>query len=248
MIKEIAQHRSIRKYKPDAIPQNILDEILSAAIRASNTGNMQLYSIIVTTDKQVKRALMPCHFGQPMVEQAPVVMTFCADINRFDKWCRLRGAEPAYDNFMWFLNASTDALLASANASLQAEAYGLGICYLGTTVYNAGKICEVLDLPLGVIPITTVVMGYPEQLPELTDRLPIDAVVHYDKYTDYSDEKIDELWAEKESSALTAQLLEQNSLPNLAQIFTLRRYTKEDNLRISVEYLELLKKQGFFNQ
>lgn len=248
MIKEIALHRSIRKYKTDAIAPDVLHEIITAATRASNTGNMQLYSIVVTTDSEVKHALSPCHFGQAMVEQAPVVMTFCADINRFDHWCRLRDAEPAYDNFMWFVNAATDALLASANAAIEAESHGLGICYLGTTVYNARKICEVLDLPAGVIPVTTIVMGYPEHMPELTDRLPVEAVVHYDRYNDYTDAKIDELWAEKEASQLTAQLLEQNSLPNLAQIFTKRRYTKEDNIPVSRAYLELLKEQGFFNQ
>ena len=248
MIKEIAFHRSIRKYKTDAIAPEVMNEILAAATRASNTGNMQLYSIVMTTDDEVKRALSPCHFGQPMVEQAPVVMTFCADINRFSHWCRLRDAEPAYDNFMWFLNAATDALLASENAALEAESHGLGICYLCTTVYNARKICDVLNLPRGVVPVTTVVMGYPDQTPELTDRLPVEAVVHYDRYSDYTDEEIDRLWAEKEASELTAQLLEQNSLPNLARIFTEKRYTKKDNIPVSKAYLELLVEQGFFNQ
>jgi len=248
MISEIASHRSIRKYKSDAVEQGVLDEILTAASRASNTGNMQLYSIVVTTDERIKNALCECHFSQEMVRQAPVIMTFCADINRFGHWCRLRDAEPAYDNFMWFMNAATDALLASSNAALQAENLGLGICYLGTTIYNAKKICEVLDLPEGVVPVTTVVMGYPEHIPELTDRLPLEAVVHREKYSDYTDEKINGLWAEKEASQLTAQLLEQNSLPNLARIFTERRYTKKDNIPVSIAYLDLLREQGFFNQ
>lgn len=247
MIPEIARHRSVRSYKTDAVPQDVLDDILEAAARASNTGNMQLYSIIVSTSAEVRQALLPCHFGQPMVQQAPVVMTFCADINRFGKWCRQRDAEPGYDNFMWFLNAATDALLASANAATQAEHHGLGICYLGTTLYNASAICEVLNLPKGVIPVTTIVMGYPEQVPELTDRLPVEAVVHCDRYKDYTAEKIDELWADREAGELTAQLLEQNSLPNLAQIFTLRRYPKEQNVSVSKQYLELLEAQGFFN-
>ncbi len=248
MINEIARHRSVRKYKSDAIPQTVLDEILAAATRASNTGNMQLYSIVVTTDAAIKDELCGCHFSQEMVRRAPVVMTFCADINRFGHWCRLRDAEPAYDNFMWFLNAATDALLASSNAALQAENHGLGICYLGTTIYNAKKICGVLGLPEGVIPVTTVVMGYPDEAPELTDRLPVEAVVHREKYSDYSDGQINELWAEKEASQLTALLLEQNSLPNLARIFTERRYTKKDNIPVSIAYLDLLREQGFFNQ
>ena len=60
--------------------------------------NMQLYSVIVTRDKQMKERLAPAHFNQPMVTGAPVVLTFCADFNRFSKWCRERKAVPGYDN------------------------------------------------------------------------------------------------------------------------------------------------------
>ena len=77
---------------------------------------------------------------------------------------------------------------------------GLGICYLGTTIYTAGMIAEILELPKGVIPVTTIVLGYPDESPELTDRLPLEAVVHYEKYTDYTAAEIDELWADQASA------------------------------------------------
>ena len=153
----------------------------------------------------------------------------------------------AFDIFAWFLNASTDALLAAQNLCVEAEMNGLGICYLGTTIYTAGMIAEILELPKGVIPVTTIVLGYPDESPELTDRLPLEAVVHYEKYTDYTAAEIDELWAEREESELTKRLLEENGLPNLAQIFTQRRYVREDNLSISNSYFALLKEKGFFN-
>ncbi len=248
MIREIAGHRSVRKYLPDPIPAQALDEILLAATRASNTGNMQLYSLVVTTDGALKDALSPCHFNQPMVRQAPVVVTVCADINRFEKWCRQRGAEPHYDNFAWFVNALTDAILASQNLALEAEAQGLGICFLGTTIYTADKIAEVLRLPRRVVPVTTVVMGYPDGTSELTDRLPLEAVVHRETYRDYTPGDIDRLWSEKESSELTARLVQENGLPNLARIFTDRRYKGEDNLHFSRKFFEIIRSQGFFNQ
>ena len=141
----------------------------------------------------------------------------------------------------------TDALLAAQNLCVEAEMNGLGICYLGTTIYTAGMIAEILELPKGVIPVTTIVLGYPDESPELTDRLPLEAVVHYEKYTDYTAAEIDELWAEREESELTKRLLEENGLPNLAQIFTQRRYVREDNLSISNSYFALLKEKGFFN-
>ena len=180
------KHRSIRKFLPTPIPEEVLQECLEAASRASTCGNMQLYSLVVTRDRALREQFAPCHFNQPMVCEAPCVVTVCADVHRFTMWCEQRDAEPAYDNFAWFLNASTDALLAAQNLCIEAEMHGLGICYLGTTIYTAGDISRILELPKGVIPLTTVVMGYPDEAPELTDRLPLEAVVHYEKYTDYT--------------------------------------------------------------
>ena len=163
MIKEIANHRSIRKYKSSPIDEEVLSDILHSAARASTCGNMQLYSLVVTLDARVRAELAPCHFNQAMVTEAPCVVTVCADVHRFSKWCEQRDADPAYDNFAWFLNASTDALLAAQNLCVEAEMHGLGICYLGTTIYTAGDISQILELPKGVIPLTTVVLGYPDE-------------------------------------------------------------------------------------
>lgn len=248
MIKTIFEHRSVRSYKPDPVDEALLQRILEAGTRASNTGNMQIYSIIVTTDPQIREQLSPCHFGQPMVTQAPIVLTFCVDVRRFSLWCRLRGADPQYDNFVWFVNGVIDTILASQNVCLEAESEGLGICYLGTTTYNADRIAEVLALPEGVIPVTTVTMGYPDKLPPPTDRLPLEGVIHRERYHDYTPEAIDAIWADKEASEETAGLLQANDLPNLARIFTERRYKGEDNRLFSRKYFEMLKKQGFFNQ
>lgn len=248
MINEIANHRSVRFYKPEAIPQQVMNEVLSAASRASTVGNMQLYSIIVTTSSELLAQLAPLHFNQPAAVTAPALLTFCADVNRFGKWCEARGAEPGYDNFCWFMNASTDALLASQNACLEAEAQGLGICYLGTTLYNAGEIASVLKLPRGVMPVMTVSMGYAQHTPPLTERLPLEAVVHRDTYHDYDPQGLEELWREREASEETRDLIEENRLPNLARIFTDKRYPKRDNLLFSRKYFDELVKQGFFNQ
>lgn len=245
MITEIATHRSVRQYLSKAIPEEVLTRILEAGTRASNTGNMQVYSLIVTTDSALKAELAPCHFNQPMVEQAPVLITFCADVNRFSQWCRQRGAEPDYENFAWFVNGTIDATLASGNVALAAEHEGLGICYLGTTTYNAAQIAKILELPQGVIPVTTLVVGYPAVESPLTDRLPLEAVIHRERYESYTPERIDALWAEKEGSELTEKLLQENDLPNLAQIFTERRYKASDNQHFSSEYLTALQEQGF---
>ncbi len=246
-IKTIMEHRSIRKYKNKPIEEDVLNQVLEAAFRASTTGNMQVYSIIVTRDEENKKKLWEMHFKQDMVLQAPVLLTFCADFNRFNKWCELRNAKPGYDNFLSFTTASIDAIIAAQNAVIAAEANGLGICYLGTTTYMADKIIDFLNCPKGVVPITTLTLGYPDEIPELVDRLPYEGIVHHEKYGEFSKDDIDNIYKEKESLKLTADLIEENKLENLAQIFTEKRYTKKDNIHFSNALLNVLKKQGFMN-
>ena len=245
MIDILKNHRTIRKYKTDSVDDQVLNDILEAGVRASTTGNMQVYSIVVTRDEAKKEQLAPCHFNQPMLKQAPVTLTFCADFNRFNLWCRQSGAEPGYDNFLSFVTAAIDALLVAQNVCVAAEAKGLGICYIGTTTYLADKIIEVLELPKGVVPITTVTLGYPDEKPEQVDRLPLEAVVHQETYKGYSSEMIKELYAEKENLSENRAFVKENGKESLAQVFTDVRYKKADNEHFSSVLLEVLKKQGF---
>jgi nitroreductase len=246
-MQTLLEHRTIRKYKSQPIEDNILNQILEAGFRASTTGNMQVYSIIITKDEKRKEEMFKFHFGQAMVKQAPVLLTFCADFNRFNKWCEQRNAEPGYDNFLSFMTAAIDALLVAQNVTIAAESYGLGICYLGTTTYMADKIIEFLKCPKGVVPITTLVVGYPDENPELVDRLPYKGIVHNEFYEDYSEQDIDEIYREKEALPLTKKLLEENQLENLAQIFTKNRYTKKDNVYFSQSFLKVIEEAGFMN-
>jgi FMN reductase (NADPH) len=245
MNSSLFTHRSIRKYKPDPVPAGVLDSVLNAASRASTTGNMQVYSMVVTSEAQIREQLWDVHFKQNMVLQAPVIITFCADFNRFNKWCELRKAEPGFDNFLSFFTAAIDALLASQNAAIEAENQGLGICYLGTTTYNAPEISEILKLPSGVVPVTTLVLGYPDENPPLTDRLPMEAVVHREIYNDFTADSISQIYFSRENSEFSKELLRINEKETLAQIYTDKRYTKKDNEFFSTKYLEFIKKQGF---
>lgn len=245
MINTIFNHRTIRNYKEDLISDNILTHVLEAGSRASTTGNMQVYSMVVTTKKALKDKLWEMHFKQDMVKQAPVIITFCADFNRFNKWCEQRKAVPGYNNYLSFFTAAIDALLVAQNVALAAESKGLGICYLGTTTYMAKEISDLLKLPKGVVPVTTLVLGYPEEIPDLTERLPMEAVVHRDVYHDYTPKNIDRIYKERDASEETKSLLEENQKETLAQIFTDNRYTKKDNEFFSEKFLQFIRKQGF---
>lgn len=244
-MESIKNRRTIRKYQSKDIPAELLNSLLEESFRASTMGNMQLYSVVVTRDQEMKAKLAPAHFNQPMVTSAPVVLTFCADFNRFSKWCRQRKAEPGYDNPISFLNAATDALLVTQNFCTLAEENGLGICYLGTTIYNPDQIVEVLELPELVMPVATITVGYPDECPEQPDRLPLAGIVHEETYHDYTPEMIDEIYAYKESLPENKHFVEINHTETLAQIFTDIRYKKSDNELMSETLRRTLKKQGF---
>ncbi len=248
MLDTLLHHRSIRKYTTEDLTDKMLNKILEAGCRASTTGNMQVYSIVVNRDTEMKRRLAGCHFNQPMVENAPVVLTFCADFNRFNKWCRQSNADPGYDNFLSFFTAAIDALLVAQNVCVAAESEGLGICYLGTTTYLAGKIIDVLQLPTGVVPVTTVTLGWPGEDPPQLDRLPMQAIVHKETYQDYSPSEIVKYYSTKEALPENLQFVEENNKETLSQVFTEVRYKKSDSIVFSKMLLEVLNQQGFMNQ
>ncbi len=241
----VKQRRTIRKYQKRDIEPNLLNTLLDTSARASTMGNLQLYSVIVTRDPDMKAKLAPAHFNQPMVTQAPVLLTFCADFRRTSIWCEHRKAEPGYDNFLSFLNASIDTLLYAQTFCTLAEEQGLGICYLGTTIYRPDLLIDILHLPRLVMPVATVSVGWPDEHPEQPDRLPREAFVHEETYHDYTAEDIDRLYALKESLPENRHFVEINHKETLAQIFTDIRYTRADNEAMSATCLATLKRQGF---
>jgi nitroreductase len=244
----LLNRRTIRKYSEKSVDDTLLKNILNAGCRTSTTGNMQVYSIIIVRDKRKKQELAPLHFNQKMIIEAPVVLTFCADFNRFNKWCENRRAEPGYDNFLSFMTAAIDALLVAQTVCIAAEAKGLGICYLGTTTYMANGIIDVLKLPKGVVPLTTVTLGWPAEEPEQVDRLPLEAIIHDETYKDYSEADINCYYYGKEERSDSKKFVVENKKETLAQVFTDVRYKKADNVHFSKIFLQVLKDQGFMMQ
>ena len=244
-MKNINTRRSIRKYSDREVSNELLDRLLAEASRTQTMGNMQLYSVVVTRSADMKAKLAPAHFNQPMVTEAPVVLTVCADFNRASSWCRCRKAEPGYDNFLSFINAATDALLFTQTFCNLAEEEGLGLCFLGTTVYMPQMIIDALQLPRLVMPVATITLGWPDENPPLTDRLPLGAIVHDETYHDYSPADIDRYYGPKEELEENKEFVRINNKETLAQIFTDIRYTKKDNEAMSAGMMEALRRQGF---
>lgn len=236
---------TIREFQKKEISKELLDNIIAGSVHAPTTGNMQLYSIIITQEPQNIAKLSPSHFNQPASKNAQALITFCIDFNRFEKWCNLRDAKPYYRNFQSFIAAALDATIVAQQFCTIAEQEGLGVCYLGTTTYNASSISELLNLPELVVPLITLAIGYPQQEMKATERLPVEAVTHSEQYQDYNSNDINRLYTPKELLEENQKFVEENNKETLAQVFTDIRYNKENNELFSKLYLEFIKNKGF---
>ena len=246
-MKNLLTRRTIRQYSDQIVSEELLNRLLNEATRTQTMGNLQLYSVVVTRDADMKQRLAPAHFNQPMVTQAPVVLTICADFNRTSQWARCRKAEPGYDNVLSFLNAAIDALLYTQTLCNLMDEEGLGYCFLGTTVYQPQQIIDILQLPKLVMPVATLTVGWPAEEPALSDRLPFQSVVHQETYRDYTPKDIDSYYSYKEQLPENQEFVRINQKETLAQVFTDLRYTKKDNEAMSATLLDTLRKQGFLD-
>ena len=140
-----------------------------------------------------------------------------------------------------------DATIVAQQFSVIAEMVGIGTCILGTTTYNANEIGELLSLPSRVVPVLSLAIGYmrDDEPDSPTERLPVDAVLHYGKYSDYNDNDIDRLYAEKENLPENVEFVKENGKKSLAQVFTDVRYPKSNNEIFSTKFIEYIIKQGY---
>lgn len=244
-MKNLSTRRTIRQYSNKEVSQELLNRLLSEASRTQTMGNLQLYSVVVTRSEEMKQRLAPAHFNQPMVTQAPVILTICADFNRTSTWAHCRKAEPGYDNFLSFINAATDALLYTQTLCNLMDEEGLGYCYLGTTVYMPQQIIDILELPRLTMPVATLTVGWPAEEPAQSDRLPLESFIHEETYTDYLAMDIDKYYEAKEHRPENLEFVRINNKETLAQIFTDIRYTRKDNEAMSEGLIDTLKRQGF---
>ena len=244
-MKNLLTRRTVRKYTSQDVSDELLNRLMTEAARTQTMGNLQLYSVIVTRKAEMKAKLSPAHFNQPMVKEAPVVLTICADFNRTSFWAKCRKAEPGYDNFLSYINAATDALLYTQTLCNLMDEEGLGYCYLGTTVYQPQQIIDILQLPKLVMPVATLTVGWPAEEPALSDRLPLESFVHQETYQDYLAADIDTYYNDKENLEENKNFVRINHKETLAQIFTDIRYTRKDNEAMSRGLIKALVAQGF---
>jgi FMN reductase [NAD(P)H] len=178
----LLDRRVTRKYRPDPVPDGVLEAVLAAAQSAPSKSDLQQYSIVVLTDPGPIARIADRIGTMPWISEAPVLLVFCADIFRGREICRMHGMAHANDNLDTFLNASVDAALAMGFAMQAADALGLGTCPISHVRNPIEKLCPLLGLPDGVFPVAGLTLGWPEHRALPSMRLPPAVVVHRGRY------------------------------------------------------------------
>ena len=181
-IEMMYQHASVRNYNPDPVPNEMIETMVAAGQRASTSSNMQMFSVLVTTDEGKRTDLMELCGSQKHILQAPVFLAWCADLSRLERICQLQGYDHQSGNMENLILSVVDVAIAMQNAALAAESLGLGFCYIGGIRNNPNEIIKLFDLPKLVFPISGMTLGWPQKAPLTRPRLPLEAVLHWESY------------------------------------------------------------------
>lgn len=250
------RHRSIRAYRSDPLPEGLADAVLVQALQGgSSSGNLNLVSVVKTQDAARRQALWALHGEQDMILQAPLVLTFCADSHRTRAWLAQRDARLGFADLVSWHTAAFDAMLLAQTAALAFESHGLGICYMGTTLFAMRGIADLLELPDNVLPVTSLVVGWPDEAPPQRDRLPATAWIHDERYARPTPGRIDADFAARElrgrqryldSSPRMAALWQEHGIDSLAQYYTSPiKYDPDRFAAFSADIEALLAERGW---
>lgn len=203
VIETINNRVSLRRYKDTPISDKDLNIILDSAIKAPTAGNMMMYSILKIKDEKTKEKLSITCDNQPFIKNAPVVLIFLADVNKWFKYFDICGVidikSPGLNDLMLGVN---DALIACQNAVIAAESLGIGSCYIGDIMENYEIHKELLNLPDYTFPACMLTLGYyPDNYNRtFRDRFHTDFVVFDEVYKDLNEEELKAMFSYKEEN------------------------------------------------
>lgn len=244
-IEVMLRHRSIRRFTEEPVGEALLREIVECGLRASNTGNMQLYSVIATREEPRRSQLLQLHYGQ--CATAPLLLTVCTDVHRYHRYCQVNQCDEPYGNLLWWASALVDASLFAQNLGLAAEARGLGFCHLGTVMYNTAQIAALLECPEGVVPVITLALGHPAEEGRMSERIGPEGVLHSEVYHPYTDDDIRRIHAVRDTAPFNQEMVRQNGTRNYCEIFTTKRYPRQMNEEVSAKLEAFLRGSGMMS-
>lgn len=189
----INKHGSVRHYKSDPVPRDLVRQIVAAGQHASTSSNLQMYSVVAVTDRARREQMSDYCNNQAFINQAPVFLVWCADLSRLERIAAKYNRQQVSSYAENFLLSAVDVSLIMQTTALAAESLGLGICYVGAIRNQPQDVIDMLQLPKLVFPVAGMSVGWPVQAPRIRPRLPLDAVLHWETYSsDGEDQYLDQ--------------------------------------------------------
>ncbi|WP_067730100.1 oxygen-insensitive NADPH nitroreductase [Oceanobacillus damuensis] len=191
IIESILNHRSIRKFKDEKLTEEQIRLIVKSALQASTSSNVMAYTIIGVKDGIIKDELYKVS-GHEHVKNNAHMFVFCGDLQRINQLgnsVKNQSVQENLESTEQLIVATVDASLAAQNASIAAESMGLGICYIGSLRNDIQRVNDILQLPEYVIPLFGLVVGYPDQKPEIKPRLPLETMYHENRYKPFAEQQ-----------------------------------------------------------
>jgi nitroreductase len=182
VLERMWAHRSRRAFTKEDVLQEDLEACLAAAQRASTSSFLQPYSVVAVRDPERKKAVYELCSQQQMILDAPLFLALCVDFHRAAVACEDLGREPAPLDLEALLIGCIDTSLLAQNLMLAAEAKGYGGCFVGAARNHPQKLAALLDLPPRCFVLYGLVLGRPCDDPMPMPRLPLEAVLHAEKY------------------------------------------------------------------
>lgn len=162
----ISSRHSVRKFKNTIIPEDKIKILINASMKGPSSGNLQSYQIFIIKSIEKMKLAEAAH-GQEYINEAPMVMVFCADPKRCSNEYGLRGEK---------LFCIQDATIACTYAQITAHSLGLSSVWIGS--FDEDKVSEILKLKNGLRPIAILPIGFSNETPEIIDRRPVDEIIH----------------------------------------------------------------------
>ena len=269
----IARRATCRYYRPEPIPEEVLNRVLEAGCKSPSSGGFQNISIIKVTDPDKRRKLVDFSRGQKFIATAPVSLVFCVDFHRTEQILACEPAPFRFPNqFQYLVMGIVDAAICAQTMVLAAEGEGLGSCYNGNILNVLDQITQLLELPSGVCPVIMLTLGWPKtekrrQFP----KYPAALLVHENQYQERPEpelaattrkqnrwqkfknrpELVDKCCATAEKlhgSAYAAEVrrdIEEKGYLSPYQYWFGCYYLDEPDFLHTKDYLEYFKKQGF---
>ncbi|MCD4783189.1 MAG: nitroreductase family protein [Candidatus Eremiobacteraeota bacterium] len=239
-IKLLLERASCRNFQDREIPEEVLDYILRAGVHTPSGGNLQPYSIIKIEDPDNRKRLGEL-CSQPFIGKAPVNLIFCIDWRRIKRWADLEVAPfTAHCSFRHFWISFQDTIIAAQNICTAADAMGLGSVYIGTIIEFFPEVKEMFSLPDLVLPVVLLCIGYPVKRPGIRKKLPVNAIVHNEKYHEMKDDEL--------LKVFTGKYLEKRVEISEKRLRKIEHVCKEvSGEEFANKCIEKIKEQGYIN-